>query len=207
MYLAGEKNTDSWHARKGDLQRAFPLDVPMVLSLKLSSVDNGNHPTDIGLAPGSTIHFGSLEFTADHLGRLSLSPQEWDSSTIFIGMVHTGSPSLHTALKESSDEDGVALGAGGSSGSPDPRGCNVVTPTDPITATLAPKNTPTLQTIPTVTVWIVVPSQEWSSSSINNKLTRRNNKREPAFGRSTSSCGQLKTTMSLTASKHPLTPS
>jgi hypothetical protein len=23
LYLAGAKNTDSWHARKGDLQRAF----------------------------------------------------------------------------------------------------------------------------------------------------------------------------------------
>jgi hypothetical protein len=29
LYLAGAKNTNSWHARKGDLQRAFPLDVLM----------------------------------------------------------------------------------------------------------------------------------------------------------------------------------
>jgi hypothetical protein len=32
LYLANAKNTDSWHTRRGDLQRAFPLDVPMVPS-------------------------------------------------------------------------------------------------------------------------------------------------------------------------------
>jgi hypothetical protein len=30
--LAGAKNSDSWHASKRDLQRAFPLDVSMVPS-------------------------------------------------------------------------------------------------------------------------------------------------------------------------------
>jgi hypothetical protein len=30
--LASAKNTDSWHARKGDLQDAFPPDVLMVPS-------------------------------------------------------------------------------------------------------------------------------------------------------------------------------
>jgi hypothetical protein len=53
----------------------------MVPSPKLSFIANGNHLTGVGLAPGSTIHFGSLEFTAEHLVRLSLSPQEWDLST------------------------------------------------------------------------------------------------------------------------------
>jgi hypothetical protein len=74
LYLVGAKNTDSWCARNGDLQRAFSLDVLMVPSLKLSFVANDNHLTDIDLAPGSTIRFGSLEFTADHLSHLSLSP-------------------------------------------------------------------------------------------------------------------------------------
>jgi hypothetical protein len=65
----------------------------MVPSPKLSFVANGNHSTGVGLVLGSTIHFGSLAFTVDRLGHLSLSPHEWDSSLVFIGMVHDGSPS------------------------------------------------------------------------------------------------------------------
>jgi hypothetical protein len=102
------------------LQHAFPLEVPMVPSWKLSFVANGNNPTSVGLALGSTIHFDSLEFNVDCIGRLSLSPQEWDSSAIFIRMVHNASPCLHTTLEESSDEDGAASGVGGTLGFPNP---------------------------------------------------------------------------------------
>jgi hypothetical protein len=35
----------------------------MVPSPKLSFVANGHNPTSVGLVPGSTIHFGKLEFT------------------------------------------------------------------------------------------------------------------------------------------------
>jgi hypothetical protein len=75
---------------RGDLQRAFPLDVPLVPSPKLSSVTNDNNTTDVGLAPGSAIHFGSLEFITDRFGHRCLSPQEQDAGAIFIGMVHSG---------------------------------------------------------------------------------------------------------------------
>jgi hypothetical protein len=66
------------------LQHAFPLDVLMVTSLKLSFVANGNNPTGVGLALGETTCFDNLEFTVDRLGRLSLSPEEGDSGTIFV---------------------------------------------------------------------------------------------------------------------------
>jgi hypothetical protein len=72
-------------------------------------------------------------------------------------MVHSGPPSLCTALKESFDEDDTNSGAEGSYGSLDPRGCNEITPIDPITATPAPENTLPLQTIPTVTVQTAAP--------------------------------------------------
>jgi hypothetical protein len=120
MYLAGAKNTDSWHTWKGDLQHAFPLDVMMVSSPKLSFIPHGNHLTSVSLALVSTIHFGSLDFTTDRLVHLSLSRQEWDSSTVFIGMVPNGSQSFHTTLEESSDKDSAALGTGVSSGSVGP---------------------------------------------------------------------------------------
>jgi hypothetical protein len=120
LYLVGAKNTDSWRARKGDLQRTFPLNVLMVYSPKLSFIANGKNPTNVGLALGETICFSSLEFTANRLGRLSLSPQEGDSGTTFGRMVHSGSPSLHIAIEDSSDEGSVASGEGGSSRSPSP---------------------------------------------------------------------------------------
>jgi hypothetical protein len=113
LVLAGAKNTDSWRARKGDLQRAFPLDVPMVTSLKFAFVANGRNLTGVGLAPGETIRFSSLEFNVNHLGSLSISPKERDSGANFIGMVHIRSPSLHTILEDSSDEDGATPDAGG----------------------------------------------------------------------------------------------
>jgi hypothetical protein len=95
-------------------------------------------------------------------------------------MVHNWSPSLHITLKEFSNKDGAASDAGGSSRSPGTRGCNVVIPIHPITATLASENTPALQTILTAMVRTVVPQLGMDSSSINNKLTRRSKKHEPA---------------------------
>jgi hypothetical protein len=129
----------------------------MVPALKPSLIGNNNNPTSIGLAPGSAILFNSLEFITDRIGCLSLSPQEWDSSAIFIAMVHSGSPTLCTTLDESSNKDGSASVTGGSSRSPGHQWCNMVTSIDLIITRPAPENTPALQTISTVMVRMAVP--------------------------------------------------
>jgi hypothetical protein len=122
LLFASAENTDIWHARKGDLQRAFPLDVPMVCLLKLTFVANGNNLTGVDIAPSETIYFGSLEFTADRFGRLSLSPKGVDLGAIFVGMVHNRLPSLRTTLEESSNGGKAASGEGGTMDPSDPEG-------------------------------------------------------------------------------------
>jgi hypothetical protein len=84
-------------------------------------------------------------------------PQGWDLGAMFVGMVYSGSPSQCTPLEKSSGEDSTTSGAGGSLGSPGPRGCNVVTSTDPFIAAPVPESTPALQTIPMVTVHTAAP--------------------------------------------------
>jgi hypothetical protein len=61
---------------------------------------------------GKTICVGSLEFTTDRFGRLSLSPEGDNSGVIFVGMVNSGLPSLHITLKELSDEGDATPGKG-----------------------------------------------------------------------------------------------
>jgi hypothetical protein len=75
---------------------------------------------------------------------------ENDSGTVFMGMVHSRSPSLHVILKESTRKDDSTPSDGGSSGFPIPRGCNMVTPIIPIMTTPPLEGTPVLQTIPMV---------------------------------------------------------
>jgi hypothetical protein len=129
----------------------------MVYLPKCSFIANRDSPTSVSLSLGEMICFGSLEFTANWFDRLCLSLEGDDSGAIFVGMMHNGSPCLHTILKESSDEGGTTSGEGGSSGFPAPHGCNMVTPTVPITTAPPPENTLAFLTIPTVTVQTTAP--------------------------------------------------
>jgi hypothetical protein len=86
----------------------------MVHSPKPAIVADGNHQTNVGFTLGKTICFGSLVFIIDRFGSLSLSPKRNDSRTIFIGMAHIRSLSLHTILEESVDDaDTTSSGGGG----------------------------------------------------------------------------------------------
>jgi hypothetical protein len=98
----------------------FSLNVLMVHTLKFTIIANGNNLTSVGFMPGETIYFGSMEFTADLFGNLSLSPKGNDSGVVFIGIVHSGSPSLHTILEESSDKGDTTSCRGGELWLPQP---------------------------------------------------------------------------------------
>jgi hypothetical protein len=73
LYLSGAKNIDSWHTRKEDLQRAFPLDVLMVPSSALTVTTDGEHLTCSGFSLGETIHLRNFEFITNYFGGPSLS--------------------------------------------------------------------------------------------------------------------------------------
>jgi hypothetical protein len=85
LYLAGGKNTDSWHARKGDLQCIFPLDVPMVPSSALVVSTDGARLTCGGFSLSKIVRLGRFQFIADYFGYLSLSPKRADSCFTFMG--------------------------------------------------------------------------------------------------------------------------
>jgi hypothetical protein len=72
---------------------------------------------------------------------MSIYPEGNESGIVFIGMVHSKSPSLHTILEESANEGDTTSSGGGNSGFPISRGCNVVTPIVLVTTTAPPKGT------------------------------------------------------------------
>jgi hypothetical protein len=57
--------------------------------------------------------WSSLEFIADCVNSLSLSAKGNDSGVVFVGIAHSGSPSLHTILEDSTDEFNTASTRGG----------------------------------------------------------------------------------------------
>jgi hypothetical protein len=90
--LASAEKTDSWHARKGDLQHAFPLNISMVPSSAITVAVNGERLTCSGFSLGEIVHLRSFEFTADYFGGLSLSPRRGDSAASFMGSTRSETP-------------------------------------------------------------------------------------------------------------------
>jgi hypothetical protein len=107
---------------------------------KVDIATKGIYLFGIELTWGGTIHFEKLEFIADHIDNQSLSPEGNDSCTIFVGMVHSGSPSLHAILEELAREDDLISSDRESSNFPIPWDCNVVTPVIPVVTTTTGNN-------------------------------------------------------------------
>jgi hypothetical protein len=105
LYLAGAKNTDSWHVRKGDLQCAFPQDDPMVPSSALPISTDGERLTCSDFSLNETFCLGSFEFIANYFSSLSVSPRRSDSGTAFISTTSSGTPSPWWAMIEDSTEE------------------------------------------------------------------------------------------------------
>jgi hypothetical protein len=63
--LIDAENIDSWCARKGDLQHAFPLDAMMVPLSVITIAADGEHLTCGDFSLSETIHLGSFEFITD----------------------------------------------------------------------------------------------------------------------------------------------
>jgi hypothetical protein len=110
--LVGVENTNSWCTRKGDLQRDFPLDVPMVPSSVITVAVDGEHLTCGGFSLGETVHLGSFEFIVDYFGGLRLSPRRGDSGIAFMGSTRGGIPSPWWAMIEDSIEEFLMVSSG-----------------------------------------------------------------------------------------------
>jgi hypothetical protein len=102
LYLIGAKNTNSWHARKGDLQRAFPLDVLMVPSSAIVVAADGERLMCGGFSLGETVRLGNFEFNTDYFNGLSLSPRRGDTRATFMGSTRNGAPTPRRSMIEDS---------------------------------------------------------------------------------------------------------
>jgi hypothetical protein len=121
--LADAENTNSSHARKVDLQHAFPLDVLMVPSSTITIAGDGEHLACGGFSLSETIHLGVFEFITDYFDGLRLSPKRGDSGAAFMGSTHNGTPFPWQAMIVDSTEEFLMASSGeGGSAFPLPGG-------------------------------------------------------------------------------------
>jgi hypothetical protein len=122
LYLSSAKNTNSWHIRKGDLQRAFPLDVLMVLSSSIVIAADGERLACSGFSLSETVHLGNFKFITDYFSGLSRSPERGDEGAAFVGSTCCGASTPQRAMIEDSTEEFLTTSSGeGSFSRPSPR--------------------------------------------------------------------------------------
>jgi hypothetical protein len=161
MYLANAKNTDSWHAGKGDLQRAFPLDVLMVPSYVITIAADGEHLTSGGLSLSKTVRHGNFKFITDYIDGLSLSPRRGDTGVAFMGSTHRGAPTPQRAIIENSTKEFLVMSSGeGSFSLPSPRRHDMGVFLAPITTTTRMENGPAAQAMMMIPPWTAAPRPE-----------------------------------------------
>jgi hypothetical protein len=146
--LAGEENTDKWHARKRDLQYTFPMDVPMVPSLTLIITADGEFFLLCDFSLSETIRYGRLEFIADCFGGLSLSPRRDSSDAATMGSTRSRPPSpLQAMTRDSTKELHTASDRDGGLNVPSPRRHDIGASLTPAITMSWPENTPTTQSM------------------------------------------------------------
>jgi hypothetical protein len=138
----------------------FPLNVSMVHSSTLIVTTDCERLTYGGLSHGKTVHFGSLEFITDCFSSLSLSLKGNDSGTVFVGMAHSGSASMHTILVDSINMFYMTSSGEGSSGFPISRMCSMGILSAHITITPWPEGVLTPQTMATVPLRTIAPRSD-----------------------------------------------
>jgi hypothetical protein len=153
--LPGAENTDSWHARKEDLQRSFPLDVQMVHSSTITILADSERFACGGFSLGETVHLGSFEFIANYFGSLSLSPRRGDSGAAFMGSTCSGTPPPYWAMIEDFTEEFLTAWSGeGGFGLPSPRRRSTGAPPTPVTTMPWMENAPPTQAMMNVPPWM-----------------------------------------------------
>jgi hypothetical protein len=162
--LASAKSSDSLHAKKGNLQHAFPLDVLMVPLSAINVAANGERLMCSGFSLGKLIHLGNFEFINDYFGGLSLSPRRGDSGTAFTDSTCSGTSSPRWAMIEDSAIEFLTTSSEhGGFGLPSPRRRGTRASLAPITATPWLENAPATQATMTVPPRMEVPQISHSS--------------------------------------------
>jgi hypothetical protein len=122
LYLVSAKNIDSWRTGKGDLERAFPLDILMIPSSVPTVAGDGERLLCDLFSLGETFCFRSLEFIAGRFGGLSRSPMGNGSDATIMGSTHgRPSSSLWAMTGDSTKEFHMASDGEGRIDHPSPR--------------------------------------------------------------------------------------